>query len=143
MKKYRISVTENFITTSEAYFGNIVVNKNDIIIPYCNIFLADNIIDEFPNESYVNFCYLIFKDVSSIIWDYEIKMLIDKKFECYGGENFFLDKYSEFWVSFKSCDLVLLEDISLYSKIPFSKKDKQNLILMENFFKKNNAKDLI
>lgn len=111
-----------YINSSEAIYGNMIFKNNKLIIPYFNVNIMDNN-TEYLKElkgSYLKYCYLLFENISGIIWDYDLSRFLPfEKRECYGGVNFYDKKYNEFWISYEKGTLLLNKDFET-SKHPWN-----------------------
>ena len=126
----------NRINTAEALCGDILMIANNVIVPYSNVVIMDNGIDEVFNNNintYLNFCFLVFKNVDFISFDYDFKdQFYNKQIECYGGTHYINKEYSEFWISYKDCKVILKEDF-VFSKIPYPFSiETSEILLLEN-----------
>lgn len=91
------------INTSESTYGKSLFLGNKLVIPFYNVNVGSSE-DSFWNQesgNYIKYCYLIFQNVSGIVWDYDLSRLIEsEQRECYGGEYYFDKKYYEFWIKY-------------------------------------------
>lgn len=118
----------SYLNSSEAIYGNMVLKDNKLIIPYFNLYIMENDNQMLKKSvgKYLKKGYLVFENVSGIVWDYELsRRMFTEKVECYGGTNYFNNLYNEFWVSFEKNYIYIEEDFDV-SKFPW------NLNLDEN-----------
>lgn len=124
------------INTGESVCGDILMIEDNIIIPYSNVVINHKGFDKIFNvniNSYLDFCYIIFKNIDFISFDYDCKNQVkDKQIECYSGVHFLNDKYCEFWISYKDVKIILRKDC-IFSKMPFPfSTEKSKTILSDN-----------
>lgn len=123
------------VNTAEAILGNILLVDNKLIVQFSNLIIDKNGNDAFlHNEgiAFLNFCFVVFEDVETLTFDYKKSMsLMDaENRECYGGEHYLTGEYSEFWISFKSGKIGLIEESEFINYPRFlSKQEKIDLII--------------
>lgn len=54
------------IDTSESYRGDLYEVDNDIIIPCINVGVSECLLNASKQLNYIDYCYLVFKDVTSV-----------------------------------------------------------------------------
>ncbi len=113
------------VNTAESIYGDLSVKGDKIIVPFFNVQVIDDLIEnDIPGGQYIDYCFLVFENVQSFTFDYELsrKMNASIKRECMGGVYFFSNESYEFWVNFEKGNLYVPKNFQL-SQVPWEPKE--------------------
>ncbi len=114
------------LNSGESLMGNLHFIKKNLIVPFHNLFVMEKTKQEKLVEferKYIDYSYILFKNVDTITWDYDYSRNIEGLRECYGGGIFPTNEDSEFWIKYERADLILLHE-SKFSNKMFPLDDK-------------------
>jgi hypothetical protein len=119
MESYKF-IDENPFNSGESVIGNVIIYKNNIIIPFYDIYIYQKYNEAFPipHFNYIKFSYLVLKRVSRVSFNHEQSKDFKENRSCYGGEHYKDNSHLEFWVEYKESNIFLPENYE-YSKDPF------------------------
>lgn len=128
-----ISTDIRRINSGESDLGDIRLFDDNLVVAFRDLQLNKD--EESTDEvfgtiqCYINFCFVVFEGVDTLTFDYDMSRNIPiEKRECYGGVNYLTNKDSEFWISYKTGKILLIEESQL-RKVPyfFTKEEKEHL----------------
>ncbi|WP_125232011.1 hypothetical protein [Leptospira harrisiae] len=137
MKEFTLFEGISNVNAGESNFGDFLFYNNKLIIPFFNIFIIpdkDHNLRNY-NSKFIEFSYLIFENVTAIVWEYELsRFLHEENRECYGGIYYLDNLYYEFWLNY-SKGYLLLEEGTRISDKPWSDETNQHI----NFYKSSHT----
>lgn len=116
MKIYRNC--EKGLNSSESFMGEFHFIYKNLIIPFYNLNVTQyNDHEEIKKFEgmYVDFSFIVFRDVESLVLDEKQFSKLIKDYGCYGGADVSTSLISEFLIRSEQTDLVVL-DSSEFSK---------------------------
>lgn len=130
-----------FLTSSEALIGDLHFINNNLIIPFQNLYIMETCEQtELKNNicKYINYSFVLFRNVESITWSYEQSRKLINYRECFGGEVFRDGFFHEFWISHERGDLILTNESSFSSKM-FPREE----LMLNKFFNNINYNEFL